>query len=243
MSQSNEVISARNVVKRFGDTQILTGMSLTVHRSEVVVLVGASGCGKTTFLRCINGLERIDSGDLIVGGTPVGYAREKKCFREASDRQMAAFRTRIGVVFQSYNLFPHLTVLDNAAAGLHYALRKDWKDARETALHMLERVEMAGKAKVYPAELSGGQQQRVAIARALAMRPELMLFDEPTSALDPRMSSEVLKTMRMLAEDGMTMVVITHEMNFAREVADRVALIEHGKVSQLGKPSEILSAP
>ncbi|MDR5879917.1 amino acid ABC transporter ATP-binding protein [Caballeronia sp. LZ032] len=241
MSAPVDIVCARNVTKRFGDAAVLADFSLTVRQSEVVVLIGASGCGKTTFLRCINGLEQIDSGELTVAGTPVGFVREKHCYREASDRQLAEMRTRIGVVFQNYNLFPHLNVLDNAASGLRFALKKSWKESRERAMHMLERVEMAGKANAYPSSLSGGQQQRVAIARALAMEPQLMLFDEPTSALDPRMASEVLKVMRMLAREGMTMVVITHEMRFAAEVADRVALIEQGRVARTGTPSEVLN--
>jgi len=240
MSKKNEMIVARNITKHLGHSKILSNFSLIVEEGEVVVLVGASGCGKTTFLRCVNGLERIESGQLLVDGDQVGYTRERYCLRESTDKQLAAFRTKIGVVFQSYNLFPQLTVIENAAAGLHYGLNVSWREAKERALITLEKVEMEGKAKFYPSELSGGQQQRVAIARALTMDPKVMLFDEPTSALDPRMASEVLKVMRLLADDGMTMLIVTHEMRFAREVADRVAVVDHGAIARIGAPEDVL---
>jgi polar amino acid transport system ATP-binding protein len=238
------LVEIKNVRKRFGDQEVLKGVSLGVEAGEVVCLLGASGSGKTTLLRCINHLETIDDGEIRVAGDLVGYALGKNGkLREEKDKITSAKRARIGMVFQRFNLFAHLTVLENVTEAPVQVLRMAPEAARKRALDLLASVGLKDKAGHYPHELSGGQQQRVAIARALAMEPRLMLFDEPTSALDPELVGEVLETMRRLAADGMTMVVVTHEMGFAREVADRVIMMADGQVVEDGPPAQLFSAP
>jgi glutamate/aspartate transport system ATP-binding protein len=214
------MIELRNVTKSYGDFRVLDGCSATVECGSVVVVCGPSGSGKSTLIRCVNGLEAIDSGDIIVDGVSV----------TAPGTDLSALRARIGMVFQSFELFPHRTALDNVNLGQIKVLKRDRRAATERSMQLLERVGLANQAQKFPSALSGGQQQRIAIARALAMDPVAMLFDEPTSALDPEMISEVLDVMVALAQDGMTMIVVTHEMAFARKVADRVLFIDHGRV-------------
>ena len=234
------VIQARDVHKAFGELEILKGVSLDVHRGEVVVLIGASGSGKTTFIRCINHLEDIQGGSIRVNGALMGY-RERadgKLVRD-SESNIARRRRDIGMVFQRFNLFPHMTVLENIIEAPVQVLGVPRGEALEQARRLLARVRLADKAEHYPAQLSGGQQQRVAIARALAMKPQAMLFDEPTSALDPETVGEVLQVMKELAEEGMTMVVVTHEMGFAAQVADTVAFLDQGRIVAKGSPREV----
>ncbi|WP_435587720.1 amino acid ABC transporter ATP-binding protein [Micromonospora aurantiaca (nom. illeg.)] len=237
------MVSAEGVTKRFGPVEVLKGIDLTVAPGEVACLLGPSGSGKSTFLRCVNHLERIDGGQLAVDGELVGYRRQGDRLYELKAREVAARRRDIGMVFQRFNLFPHLTALGNVTEAPVRVLRTPRERAREQALRLLDRVGLADRAHHYPSQLSGGQQQRVAIARAMAMRPKLMLFDEPTSALDPELVGEVLDVMKGLAADGMTMVVVTHEMGFAREVADQVAFLDDGVVVEAGPPDEVLGRP
>lgn len=238
------IIEALGIHKAFGELQILKGISLQVRRGEVVVLIGASGSGKTTFIRCINLLEDIQAGRIRVNGRAMGY-RERadgKLVRD-SERNIARQRRDIGMVFQRFNLFPHMTALENIIEAPIQVLGIGRVAALEDARRLLGRVGLADKADHYPSQLSGGQQQRVAIARALAMKPQAMLFDEPTSALDPETVGEVLQVMKELAEEGMTMVVVTHEMGFAREVADRVVVLDQGELIEQGTPEQIFSQP
>jgi len=237
------LLQAKDVVKRFGTLAVLNGVSLDVHRGETVVLIGPSGSGKTTFLRCLNHLERIDSGQVLLDGRSVGYGLGKRGPVELSPRQIAVTRRRIGFVFQRFNLFAHLSALDNIAIGPRRVLGLERKEAEERARELLARVGLADKAASRPAQLSGGQQQRVAIARALAMRPEVMLFDEPTSALDPEMVGEVIAVMRELADDGMTMVVVTHEMGFAKAAADRIVMMDAGAIVEQGPAEQMITTP
>ncbi|MFI7307479.1 amino acid ABC transporter ATP-binding protein [Micromonospora aurantiaca] len=237
------MVRAEGVTKRFGPVEVLKGIDLTVAPGEVACLLGPSGSGKSTFLRCVNHLERIDGGQLAVDGELVGYRRQGDRLYELKAREVAARRRDIGMVFQRFNLFPHLTALGNVTEAPVRVLRTPRERAREQALRLLDRVGLADRAHHYPSQLSGGQQQRVAIARAMAMRPKLMLFDEPTSALDPELVGEVLDVMKGLAADGMTMVVVTHEMGFAREVADQVAFLDDGVVVEAGPPDEVLGRP
>ncbi len=238
------LVEIKNVHKRFGDLDVLKGVSLSVDAGEVVVLLGASGSGKTTLLRCINHLETIHDGEIKGADELVGYAKGKDGkLREEKDAITSSKRARIGMVFQRFNLFAHLTVLENVTEAPVQVLRIPRTEARKRALDLLASVGLKDKASHYPHELSGGQQQRVAIARALAMEPRLMLFDEPTSALDPELVGEVLETMRRLAASGMTMIVVTHEMSFAREVADRVIMMADGQVIEEGPPAQLFSAP
>ncbi|MDM4781247.1 MULTISPECIES: amino acid ABC transporter ATP-binding protein [unclassified Micromonospora] len=237
------MVSAEGVTKRFGPVEVLKGIDLTVAPGEVACLLGPSGSGKSTFLRCVNHLERIDGGQLSVDGELVGYRRQGDRLYELKAREVAVRRRDIGMVFQRFNLFPHLTALGNVTEAPVRVLRTPRERAREQALRLLDRVGLADRAHHYPSQLSGGQQQRVAIARAMAMRPKLMLFDEPTSALDPELVGEVLDVMKGLAADGMTMVVVTHEMGFAREVADQVAFLDDGVVVEAGPPDEVLGRP
>jgi polar amino acid transport system ATP-binding protein len=237
------LVRALNVHKAFHGTEVLKGIDLDVARGEVVCLLGPSGSGKTTFLRCINLLERIDGGRIWVDGELMGYAEKGGHLYELPDKTIAAQRREIGMVFQQFNLFPHMTALGNVMEGLRTVRGQALAPARERALAELHRVGLADKAEAYPARLSGGQKQRVAIARALAMDPELLLFDEPTSALDPELVGEVLAVMRELAHDGMTMIVVTHEMGFAREVADRVVFMDGGVVVEQGPPREVIGNP
>ncbi|GLU90159.1 amino acid ABC transporter ATP-binding protein [Agromyces sp. NBRC 114283] len=236
-------VSAQEVHKSFGDTHVLKGIDLEVRRGEVSCLLGPSGSGKSTFLRCINHLESIDSGRIEVDGTLIGYREHGERLHELKPAEAAAQRENIGMVFQRFNLFPHMTALENITCAPVFVKRAQRSEARQRALELLERVGLADKADAYPRELSGGQQQRVAIARALAMTPELMLFDEPTSALDPELVGEVLDVMKSLAESGMTMIVVTHEMGFAREVADTVTFMDGGVVVEHGTPEEVLVRP
>ena len=233
--QSEElIIDAQDIQKSFGELQILKGISLQVRRGEVVVLIGASGSGKTTFIRCINLLEDIQGGRIRVNGRAMGYReRADGSLVRDSERNIARQRRDIGMVFQRFNLFPHMTALENIIEAPIQVLGVARAQALEQARGLLARVGLADKASHYPSMLSGGQQQRVAIARALAMKPQAMLFDEPTSALDPETVGEVLQVMKELAEEGMTMVVVTHEMGFAREVADRVVVLDQGELCLL----------
>ncbi len=229
----NKKIAVTNLKKNFGSLEVLKRISLEVDEGEVVCLIGPSGSGKSTFLRCLNRLESITAGEVIVDGHPI------------SDPNVNINRVRenIGMVFQHFNLFPHLTVQENITLAPVELKKMDKDSAAQKAIELLERVGLADKAKVYPGQLSGGQKQRVAIARALAMNPDIMLFDEPTSALDPEMVGEVLEVMKQLAADGMTMVVVTHEMGFAREVADRVIFMDEGVIVEEGTPEEIFGNP
>lgn len=237
------MVVADNVGKRFGHLEVLKGVNLTVDRGQVTCLLGPSGSGKSTLLRCVNHLERIDSGRLFVDDDLVGYRQEGNVLHELDARSIAKQRAKIGMVFQRFNLFPHLTALENIIEAPRQVLKENSKSARDRAEALLAQVGLEGKEGYYPAHLSGGQQQRVAIARALAMKPQLMLFDEPTSALDPELVGEVLNVMRDLAASGMTMIVVTHEMGFAREAADKVVFLDGGKIIEEGAPSEVLLDP
>lgn len=238
------IVSVNGLVKSFGAHRVLNGVSFDVRRGEVVVVLGPSGSGKSTMLRCVNFLETFEDGTITVDGAPVGYQNEGEGRRRMLDEKVVAKnREHVGMVFQSFNLFPHRTVLQNVMMGPVSVQHRDRTEARKQALDLLEKVGMADKADQYPARLSGGQQQRVAIARALAMRPAVMLFDEATSALDPELVGEVLRVMRELANEGMTMIVVTHEMGFAREVADRVIFMDGGVIVEQGAPNEIMTDP
>ncbi len=237
------MIEARGLSKSYAGREVLRSVDLTVRRGEVTCLIGPSGSGKSTLLRCINRLERHDSGTLEVDGHLVGYEARNGKLYELKDREVCAQRAQVGMVFQRFNLFAHLTVLENITIGPVRVRGLSESDADTAARALLERVGLSAKADAYPSQLSGGQQQRVAIARALAMEPKLMLFDEPTSALDPELVGEVLDVMRELAQSGMTMVVVTHEMGFAREVADSVYFLDGGVIEEHGAPEEILTNP
>jgi polar amino acid transport system ATP-binding protein len=240
---STPIVRAVNVSKSFHKIEVLKGIDLEVGKGQVVCLLGPSGSGKTTFLRCINQLETIDGGRIWVDGDLMGYAEHEGRLHRLTDKAIATQRREIGMVFQRFNLFPHMTALANIAEAPVKVRGMRKKEATETAVALLERVGLADKRSAYPAQLSGGQQQRVAIARALAMKPKLMLFDEPTSALDPELVGEVLAVMRELAGEGMTMVVVTHEMAFAREVADKVVFMDGGVVVEEGKPKDVINDP
>ncbi|MEU5274873.1 amino acid ABC transporter ATP-binding protein [Streptomyces asoensis] len=240
---STPMMRAENVRKRYGHLEVLKGIDLSVERGQVCCLLGPSGSGKSTFLRCINHLEKVDGGKLTVDGEPVGYRRQGDTLRELREREVADRRRSIGMVFQRFNLFPHMTALENITEAPVKVGGVPRTAAREQAELLLEQVGLADRAGYYPAQLSGGQQQRVAIARALAMKPKLMLFDEPTSALDPELVGDVLDVMRRLAADGMTMVVVTHEMGFAREVADTAVFMDQGVVVEAGDPRQVLVEP
>ncbi|MBC3985588.1 amino acid ABC transporter ATP-binding protein [Streptomyces buecherae] len=237
------MVKAEGVHKSFGPVEVLKGIDLEVAPREVFCLIGPSGSGKSTFLRCINHLEKINAGRLYVDGDLVGYRQQGNKLYELRDREVAAQRRDIGMVFQRFNLFPHMTAVENVMEAPVQVKRESKAVARERALRLLDRVGLADKAGNYPAQLSGGQQQRVAIARALAMEPKLMLFDEPTSALDPELVGDVLDVMRDLAESGMTMIVVTHEMGFAREVGDALVFMDDGAVVETGHPREVLTNP
>jgi ABC-type polar amino acid transport system ATPase subunit len=235
------MITVENLVKSFNATRVLHGIDHVQKRGEAVVLIGPSGCGKSTFLRCLNQLEQADAGRITIGGVTIEGGRLPRSAEEKE--QQRQLRLRAGMVFQSFNLFPHLTVLDNVTSGPRIVKGMPIEDAEILARGLLGKVGLEAKAAFYPAQLSGGQQQRVAIARALAMQPEVMLFDEPTSALDPELREDVLKVMRALVEEGMTMIVVTHEMQFARDVADRVVFFDGGRVTEEGTPEEVFSNP
>jgi len=232
-----------SVEKRFGRTQVLKGVSLEVTSGEAVCLLGRSGSGKSTLLRCINHLERIDGGSITVAGQLVGYRWKDGRLVADSDARTAGRRSEIGMVFQQFNLFPHLTALENITLAPRHVRKRTKKEAEETALAMLERVRLGDKARHYPGELSGGQQQRVAIARALAMNPKLMLFDEPTSALDPETVGEVLDVIAELVAAGTTMLIVTHEMSFARDVSSRIAMLDAGEIVEDSSPQEFFTQP
>ena len=237
------MVRAEQVCKRFGSLEVLKGINLEVAAGDVLCLVGPSGSGKSTFLRCINHLEQVDAGRLYIDGDLVGYREKGDKLYEISPRQAARQRRDIGMVFQHFNLFLHRTALENVIEAPMLVKGESRAKATERGRELLDKVGLSAKADAYPAQLSGGQQQRVAIARALAMEPKLMLFDEPTSALDPELVGEVLGVMRDLADAGMTMVVVTHEMGFAREVADTIAFMDDGVVVEAGRPAEVLTAP
>jgi len=237
------MVEAEGVHKRFGRLEVLKGITLRVMPGEVMVLLGPSGSGKSTFLRCINHLEKINSGRLSVDGELVGYRQVGDELHELRESEVARKRAEIGMVFQHFNLFPHMTALENVTCAPMRVKRIPRDQANASARELLARVGLPDKLAAYPAQLSGGQQQRVAIARALAMQPKLMLFDEPTSALDPELVDEVLQAMQQLARDGMTMIVVTHEMGFAREVAHTVVFMDAGVVVESGGPTEVLTKP
>lgn len=243
IDSGTDMVRAEKIVKRFGNLLVLNGVDLFVKAGQVVVIIGPSGSGKTTLLRCINHLEKIDSGRIYVQGQLVGYREVNGRIVEDSEANIARMRSQIGFVFQRFNLFPHMTALENVIEAPIHVLHRSRSDAIETAMILLSKVGLEEKANVYPHKLSGGQQQRVAIARALAMNPKLMLFDEATSALDPELVGEVLKVMRQLAEEGMTMVVVTHEMGFAREVADHVIFMDKASIVEQGPPEQIFDHP
>lgn len=243
-TRPNEVmVKAVNVHKSFGRNEVLKGIDFEVKTGEVACIIGPSGGGKSTFLRCINHLEKIDSGQLSVAGELIGYHQRGDKLYEMRDKEVSAQRRSIGMVFQRFNLFPHMTALENVMAGPVVVQKRDKAKMKARALDLLGQVGLGDRGDAYPMQLSGGQQQRVAIARALAMDPELMLFDEPTSALDPELVGDVLDVMRQLAESGMTMVVVTHEIGFAREVGDTLAFIADGVVADFGPPRELLANP
>jgi cystine transport system ATP-binding protein len=229
------MISVENIHKRFGDLEVLHGVNLTIDKGKTAVVIGPSGSGKTTFLRCLNLLEFPDEGKITLGQKSVEFSGNTKLTSSA----ITSFRQQTGMVFQNYNLFPHLTALENVMEGQVVVLKRDKAEARKKALHLLEKVGLKDRADTYPHQLSGGQQQRVGIARAMAMDPAVLLFDEPTSALDPELVGEVLKVMKDLSDEGMTMVVVTHEMSFARDVADQVIFMEQGRIMERGTPDEI----
>ena len=243
--ESKPMVLAESVCKSFGALRVLKGITLEVGKGQVLVMVGPSGSGKSTFLRCINHLEQVNAGRLYVDGDLIGYREKKRGDKlyEISPRDAAKQRRDIGMVFQHFNLFPHRTALENLVEAPVHVKGVKKADAVARAKDLLDQVGMAEKATAYPAQLSGGQQQRVAIARALAMNPKLMLFDEPTSALDPELVGEVLEVMKKLAQEGMTMVVVTHEMGFAREVADQLVFMDGGVVVESGPPREVLANP
>ncbi|MGX9966327.1 amino acid ABC transporter ATP-binding protein [Roseomonas sp. F4] len=237
-------IHIRNLHKSYGATPVLRGVDLDVAPGEVVCVIGPSGSGKSTLLACLNGLEPFESGEVIVDGQHIGWGPERGGARlRVPERAMTLARRRIGIVFQAFNLFPHMTALGNVMEAPVQVLRRPRAETEATARALLDRVGLAHRMLAYPADLSGGQQQRVAIARALAMQPAVMLFDEVTSALDPELVGEVLAVMRKLAEEGMTMLVVTHEMGFARDVADRVVFMDGGLVVEQGAPAEVLGNP
>lgn len=229
----NNLLEIKNIVKRFGDKTVLNGVSLSVKKGEVVVVVGPSGCGKSTMLRCINALEEIQEGEILLDGERI----------VAGGKNLAKQRQKVGMVFQSYDLFPHLNVLDNITLAPLKVQKRNKLDAEAEAKELLARVGLSDKAESYPRELSGGQKQRVAIVRSLIMHPELMLFDEVTAALDPEMVREVLDVMLSLAEQGRTMIIVTHEMQFARAVADRVIFLEGGKICEEAPPDQFFTDP
>jgi polar amino acid transport system ATP-binding protein len=231
------------LTKRFGENAVLTEVDLNVHVGEKVAIIGPSGSGKTTLLRCVAHLERPSAGHVSIGGERIGEKLVKGRWREMSDAEIARIRTGIGMVFQRFNLFPHLTALENVMLGPTRVLRRSRAEVEPLAMELLRKVGLAHKAADYPERLSGGQQQRVAIARSLAMQPRLMLFDEATSALDPELIGEVLNVIRVLARDGMTMMIVTHEMQFAEDVADRVVFMDHGRIVEQGPPHELFRAP
>ena len=241
--QSEPIVRIVDLRKSFGDLEVLKSVSLDVYRGQVVVILGRSGSGKSTMLRCINHLERPTGGAVLVNGEVVGYELRGDKLHELRPKEIARQRAQTGMVFQAYNLFPHLTVLENLLEAPRQVLGRPVDEVRKEALTLLADVGLAEKANAYPSTLSGGQQQRVAIARALVMKPSVMLFDEPTSALDPELVGEVLEVMKQLARSGMTMIVVTHEIGFARSVADEVVFMHEGRVAEQGPPSKVIDNP
>jgi polar amino acid transport system ATP-binding protein len=240
---AGEMVRAEKVHKSYGSLEVLKGIDLVVKPGEVCCVLGPSGSGKSTFLRCINHLEKINAGRIFVDGDLVGYRQRGSKLHELKDKEVSAQRQAIGMVFQRFNLFPHMTVLANVMEAPCRVKKENKAAVRDRATALLDRVGLSDKVQNYPAQLSGGQQQRVAIARALAMRPKLMLFDEPTSALDPELVGEVLDVMKDLARDGMTMVVVTHEIGFAREVGDKLIFMDDGVVVEHGPPRDVIANP
>ena len=245
MTDQTALIHIDSVHKFFGDLHVLRGINLDIANGEVCVIMGPSGSGKSTLLRCLNQLETISAGEILIDGELLGYRKDPNTgvYYDLTDQQIAAQRSQIGMVFQRFNLFPHMTALENVMEGPIHVLDRDRNEVREEAQEYLELVGLGDRLNHYPSQLSGGQQQRVAIARALAMKPELMLFDEPTSALDPELVGEVLTVMQNLAQAGMTMVVVTHEVGFAREVADHVVFMDGGTVVEEGTPEQVIVSP
>ncbi|GHC17276.1 ABC transporter ATP-binding protein [Aidingimonas halophila] len=236
-------LEVRNIKKRFGDTEVLKGLSLQARQGDVITLIGASGSGKSTFLRCMNLLEQPNEGDLLVHGEEIRFKQTKHGREPADWNQVVRMRAKLSMVFQSFNLWAHMTLLENVIEAPVHVLGKSRKEATDHARSLLDRVGLADRADYYPAQMSGGQQQRGAIARALAMDPEVMLFDEPTSALDPELVGDVLKVMRDLADEGRTMIVVTHEMAFARDVSTQVMYLHQGVVEEAGPPDDVLGNP
>jgi polar amino acid transport system ATP-binding protein len=243
MARAEPLVEVRGVRKSFGGHEVLCGVDLTVHRGEVLCLLGPSGSGKSTLLRCVNHLERPDAGTVVVDGDLMGYRVRAAQLHELSEDKVCRQRGAVGMVFQHFNLFPHLTVLENVVEAPIHVHRQPRAEATRRALELLEKVGMLDKQHAYPLRLSGGQQQRVAIARGLAMEPKLMLFDEPTSALDPELVGEVLGVMHALVAEGMTMIVVTHEIGFARQAADQVAFMDQGLIVEHGSPGDVLDRP
>lgn len=239
----NKVLEVRNLRKRFGDNPVLSGIDFSMNRGDVVCLLGPSGSGKSTLLRCVNLLEKPDEGSIFVNGERMGYEFKRDRYHELNESGIARQRARIGMVFQRFNLFPHMTALENVCVAPGWVKRANKSDTVTRAHMLLERVGLGQKSDFYPSQLSGGQQQRVAIARALAMDPEMMLFDEPTSALDPELVGEVLEVMKELATGGTSMVVVTHEIGFAREVGDEIVFLDGGVIVERGKPADVLLKP
>jgi polar amino acid transport system ATP-binding protein len=239
----NLMVDARSVRKSYGSNEVLQGITLSVEQGEVLCIIGPSGSGKSTFLRCLNHLESINGGRIYVNDELMGYRQAGKVLHEMKPKDIARQRQAIGMVFQRFNLFPHMTALQNVIEAPIGVAGVSPEDAKKLGLELLDQVGLADKAEHYPSQLSGGQQQRVAIARALAMKPKLMLFDEPTSALDPELVGDVLDVMKGLAKAGMTMIVVTHEMGFAREVADKVVFIDKGQIVEMGTPKQVLDKP
>jgi len=240
---SELMVDGRNIQKSFGLNEVLKGIDFEVEKGKVVCLLGASGSGKSTLLRCINHLEEINGGVIYVDGSPIGFREKDGKLYQLRESEIAQQRANVGMVFQRFNLFEHMTALENIIEAPMLIQKKDRSEAQEKAFELLERVGLADKSHAYPRHLSGGQQQRVAIARALAMNPKLMLFDEATSALDPELVGEVLDVMKDLANAGMTMIVVTHEINFAREVCDKVVFLAGGKIEEQGAPQDVLANP
>lgn len=240
---SDHTLVVNNITKRFGELSVLNGISLTADKGDVISLLGSSGSGKSTFLRCINLLEIPDSGEVFLNGELIEMTQHRGKTTPKSAKQVDRIRTRLGMVFQGFNLWSHRTILENIIEAPVHVLKIPKAEAKEQAMELLNKVGLAAKADSYPDHLSGGQQQRIAIARALAMKPDVMLFDEPTSALDPELVGDVLKVMRQLAEEGMTMLVVTHEMGFAREVSSKVIFLHQGRIEEQGSPEQVFGNP